>query len=215
MPEKKFKYADPRFLNQLAVTINREKCELCAGLHPNVPEFIKAVVTHDRKVDYYLRNLSIRALCETHNILPFWSLAFRGDLEPMIEYAGPKQIMDEALKFRKACEHPGYFSMNRKWFSITFDRISGNENVGKAQAAIQEFTKSSYLVTRVEAHLNPYTVSGDHCAYRESKAHLWASDGEVFLKGDFSDDFDIQDLIQKQLPLPGFPPIGLEEFLKI
>ncbi len=215
MPEKKFQYTDPHFLNKLAVSINRENCEFGAGLHPEVPEFIEAVLSPNRELPYDFRSVQVVALCETHNIMPFQSLAFRRDLCPMIEYHGPNvNHTDISPRIRSSCEHPAYFAMNRKWFSITFDSLVGEERVGKAQAAISEFAKNGYLITRVEAKLNPYTRRGDHCAYREAEAHLWASDGEIIMRGDFPDDFDIQDLIPKELPAVGIPPVGIEGLLK-
>lgn len=215
MPEKIFTYPDPKFLNKLAVSVNRERCELSVGLHPDIPEFIEAVNKPGNYKNWDIHLLHLRALCETHHIMPFRSLVFRYDCEPQINYMHTGHLDDEVLRrLINSGRHPAYFAMNMKWFSITFDSLVGEE-AGKAQAAISEFAKNGYVVTRVEANLDPYIRSADHyCDVKESRATLWGMNGRVSISGDFPDDLDIQDLVPKELPAPGIPPVGIEELLK-
>ena len=212
MSEKEFKYADPKFLNKLAICISGERCELTANLRPDIPEFIKAVCNSDRSINYDLRTAAIRVLCETHKIMPFWYLVFWEDYCPKIEYYGPDLTHSSyADKFRESSSHPAYFAMSRRWFGINFRDIKGAKGVRQTQQAIAEFVKNEYIVTSIEANLDPHIRTADHyCDYKESRATLWASNGEVTVSGNIPEDFDIKDLMQKELPAVALPPLGLE-----
>jgi hypothetical protein len=210
MSEKTFTYEDPKFLNKLAMCISGERCELSATLHPDIPEFVEEATRQGKSKPYGMHLLSLAGLCEQHSIIPFGSLVFKEDYPPQIEYRYVRTDDDSLERFMMGCRHPGYFAMKRKWFSVIFEDIARADRVRAAQSAIFAFTRNGYVVTRLSANLDPETIKGDYVDYCTAEARLFAEKGIVTVSGNIPDDFDIKDLMQKELPAATLPLCGLE-----
>lgn len=209
----KYSYSNRFTLNHLVGLISGENCEISAFLRPDIPEFIEAAEKRnyfhisspiaeinkelqDSQLSHNKLHANVmKQLCEKHKIMPFWNLIFNDSFrpfdEPEIKYVGYNFSGTVYDEFRKGCIDPINFTKGYKWYGIEFEEIEGKEGTDKAKRAIEEFVKQGYIVTSLQAELEPYIVTTDHyCSHKRCKAVLWAGDGKVEFSGDIPVDMD-------------------------
>ncbi|MBI2449133.1 hypothetical protein HYV49_02445 [Candidatus Pacearchaeota archaeon] len=211
--KKRYTYTYPEFLNTLIMYISEQNCEFSAWLEPNIPEFIKASEPQrprwattgnpekDKQQDIEHASTMFK-LCIKYNIFPFLSLIFDSNNHgiPKIEYVGYHFGDYNYVEPFRTCVHPSHFSQDKKWYFVLFKDIRGTS---EAKRGIADFIKQGYVVTCLEAKLNPHTETGDHYYdYKEWDASLYARKGIISVNGKVPDDFDPTTIQQKQLPEP-------------
>lgn len=219
---KTYSYDDPTFLNGLVMVISENNCEFSAVLKPYVPEFILAdkettdysitsripriaELLEKRKISRdAARVMTMLPICKEHDILPFWSLTFDYSFNyggPEMKFIGPQPgpmsfPSAEERAIMHELKNPALFSKIKKWHRILFNEVDKQEEISRSKDAIAGFIEEGYIVTYIQADLNPW-IKGGGCGgmdYKTSDATLRAHDGEVKIYGNI--DFDM-DAIQK------------------